>query len=93
MADGRMIINPTEAKGKAEAMIRIADELESLLNNVRTEIEKIDNVDTQVYQGNRNPAEIRAELDQFANMFKFTYGQIVKSAKDIITIANTMEME
>lgn len=93
MADGRMIVNPAEARAKATRMKTIANELESLLNNVSREIEKIDNVDTGVYQGNRNPAELRAELDKFRNMFKLTYGQIIKSANDIISIANTMEME
>lgn len=93
MADGRMIVNPEEAKAKAERMKSIANDLESLLNNVSREIEKIDNVDTGIYQGNRKPAELRAELDSFRSMFKLTYGQIIKSANDIITVANTMEVE
>ena len=93
MSDGRMIVNPEEARAKATRMISIANELEKLLNNVSKEIEKIDNVDTGIYQGNRKPAELRAELDQFRNLFKLTYGQIVKSANDIIAIANTMEMQ
>lgn len=93
MADGRMIVNPAEARDKATRMKTIADELETLLNNVSREIEKIDNVDTGVYQGNRKPAELRAELDQFRSMFKLTYGQVIKSANDIIAIANTMEAE
>ncbi len=93
MADGRMIVDPAEARAKAMRMQTIANELESLLNNVSKEIEKIDNIDTGIYQGNRKPAELRAELDRFRNMFKLTYGQVIKSANDIITIANTMEAE
>lgn len=93
MADGRMVVNPAEARAKAERMIKIANELENLLNNVSKEIEKIDNTDTGIYQGNRKPAELRAELDEFRSMFKLTYGQVIKSANDIIAIANTMEME
>ena len=31
MADGRMVVNPAEARAKAERMIKIANELENLL--------------------------------------------------------------
>ena len=37
--------------------------------------------------------ELRAELDQFRGMFNLAHEQIVKSANDIIRIANTMENE
>lgn len=91
MADGRMIVNPAEARAKATRMKTIANELESLLNNVSREIEKIDNVDTGLYQGNRKPAELRAELDSFRDVFNLAYEQIIKSADDIVTLANVSE--
>jgi hypothetical protein len=37
--------------------------------------------------------KLRAELDQFRGMFNLAHEQIVKSANDIIRIANTMENE
>lgn len=91
MADGRMIVNPAEARAKATRMKTIANELESLLNNVSREIEKIDNVDTGLYQGNRKPAELRAELDSFRDVFNLAYEQIIKSADDIVTLANVSQ--
>lgn len=93
MADGKMRINPAEARNKATRMKIVATNLENLLNNVSREFDKIDNIDEGIYQGNKNPAALRAELDSVKNLFHLTYEQILKSADDIVTTANTMEAE
>ena len=64
MADGKFIMNPGEARVRANEMTKIASELEMLLNDISRKMEEIDNVDTGVYQGDKKPAELRAELDQ-----------------------------
>ncbi len=93
MANGIVVMNTAEAKAKAAEMKKIAVDLESLLNDVSGKINEIDNVDTGIYQGNKRPAELRNELDEFRKMFNLAYEQIVKSADDITAIANTIEQE
>ncbi len=93
MADGIAVLNPGEARAKASEMVKIAQELETLLNDVSKSMEEINNEDTGIYQGDNRPAELRAELDQFRSIFNKTYEQIVKSADNIIAMANTMEAE
>lgn len=93
MADGNIVMNPSEARVRANEMKKIASDLENLLNDVKQKIQEIDNVDTGVYQGDKKPAELKAELDSFSSIFNLAYEQIVKSADDIIIIANTMEAE
>lgn len=93
MADGIMVMSPGEARVKANEMKKIAYDLESLLNDVSKKMEEIDSVETGIYQGSRRPAELRAELDAFRNTFNLAYEQIIKSANDIILIANTVEAE
>lgn len=93
MANGIIVMNTAEAKANAAEMKQIAVDLETLLNEVSKKITEIDNVDTGIYQGNRRPAELRAELDSFRQIFNLAYEQIVKSADDITAIANTIEAE
>lgn len=93
MADGILVMNPEEARAKASEMSKIAYQIETLLNDVSKKISEIDNVDTGIYQGNRRPAELRAQLDEFRSLFNLAYEQIIKSANDITTIANTIEMQ
>lgn len=93
MQDGGNIISPAIAKDNAQQMIRIADTLKDLLNNVSKKIDEINNEQTGLYQGNRKPAQLKEELNAFRGLFENTYGQITKSASDIINIANTMENE
>lgn len=93
MADGIMVMDTAEARNKASEMKTIAREIESLLNDMSKKIDEINNVDTGIYQGNRKPAELRAELDDFRKLFDRVYGQVLKSADDITTIANTMDQE
>lgn len=93
MANGISVMNTAEARAKASEMKTIAHDLESLLNDVSKKIEEIDNVDTGIYQGNNKPAELRAELDSFRQVFNLAYDQIIKSADDITLIANTMDQE
>lgn len=93
MADGRLVMNPAEARAKASEMKNIANELETLLNAVSRKMQEIDNTETGIYQGSRRPAQLREELDSFRATFNLAHEQIVKSANDIITIANTAEAE
>ena len=93
MADGIMVMDTAEARNKASEMKTIAREIESLLNDMSKKIDEINNVDTGIYQGTRKPAELRAELDDFRKLFDRVYGQVLKSADDITTIANTMDQE
>lgn len=93
MADGIAVINPGEARAKASEMVKISQELETLLNEVSRSMEEINNEDTGLYQGSNRPAELRAQLDEFRAVFNKTYEQIVKSADNIIAMANTMEAE
>ena len=91
MVTGEARLRPDEARAKARRMKEIANRLEEIMNNASKEIDKIDNVDTGIYQGNKNPAQLREELNSFRGKFNLTYGQITKSADDIISIANTKE--
>ena len=89
--NGVMIISPEDAILKAEEMKKVAGEIEGLLNNVSTKINEIDDVEAGVYQGRKNPAQLRAELDNFRDTFNLAYEQIIKSADDIIVVARTSE--
>ena len=93
MADGIMVMETAEARNKAAEMNNIANDIESLLNDVSKKIDEINNVDTGIYQGNKKPAELKAELDEFRKLFNLVYGQVIKSADDITNIATTMEQE
>ena len=90
MADGNLVLRPEEAKQKASQMVKIAGEVEQLLNDVKAEMEKIDNEETGIYQGDNRPAQLRAQLDEISSLFHNTYDQIQKSADDIVKIANAM---
>lgn len=91
MSMGNLVITPEIARERAAEMKSLADELRNLLDVVSKEIDKIDNVDTGIYQGNGRPAEIKAELDQFRSHFSLAYAQIEKSADNIVEIANSVE--
>lgn len=93
MANGIMIVDTDEARNKAREMRNIATEIEDLLNDVSKKIDEINNVDTGIYQGNKRPAELKAELDDFRKLFDLVYGQVLKSSDDIVNIANTMDQE
>ena len=93
MADGIMVMDTAEARNKAAEMKNIARDIEDLLNDVSKKIDEINNVDTGIYQGNKRPAELKAELDDFRKLFDRVYGQVLKSADDITAIANTMDQE
>jgi len=96
MADGNLKLSPSEARQKANDMVKKANEIENLLNEVSKKIEEINNVETGTYQndnGASSPAELRTELDEFRAIFNKAYEQITKSADDIVKIANTMEQE
>ena len=93
MHDGGNIISPAIAKDNAQQMIRIANELRDLLDNVSTKFDEINNEQTGVYFGEKKPSELKQELDEFKGVFGKVHGQITKSANDIINIANTMENE
>lgn len=96
MADGMLRISPEEARSKAQEMVKIATDLEDLLNTVSSKMEEIDNVETGIYQnenGASRPAELRAQLDEFRGIFNRAYEQIRKSADDIIKISYTVEKE
>ena len=87
MANGIMIVDTDEARNKAREMRNIATEIEDLLNDVSKKIDEINNVDTGIYQGNKRPAELKAELDDFRKLFDLVYGQVLKSSDDIVNIA------
>lgn len=93
MANGVVVINPAEARAKASEMVKISQELEALLNEVSKNMELINDEDSGIYQGSKRPSELRAELDGFRSVFNKTYEQIVKSADNIVAMANTMEAE
>lgn len=93
MADGILKLSPAEARAKAQEMKKIADEMQTLLNEVSKRMEEIDNVETGMYQGDNRPAQLRAELDDFRAIFNNAYEQITKSSNDIIAIANVSEAQ
>ncbi len=93
MADGILKLSPAEARAKAQEMKKIADEMQTLLNEVSARMEEVDNVETGMYQGDNRPAQLRAELDDFRAIFNNAYEQITKSSNDIITIANVSEAQ
>lgn len=93
MADGILKLSPAEARAKAQEMKKIADEMQTLLNEVSKRMEEIDNVETGMYQGDNRPAQLRAELDEFRAIFNKAYEQITKSSNDIVAIANVSEAQ
>ena len=50
MADGNLVIRPEEARSRAQEMVKIAADLEDLLNTVSAKMEEIDNQETGIYQ-------------------------------------------
>lgn len=96
MADGNLVIRPEEARSRAQEMVKIAADLEDLLNTVSAKMEEIDNQETGIYQNENSssrPAELRAQLDEFRGIFNRAYEQIRKSADDIIKISYRVEEE
>jgi len=93
MADGRFVMSPAVAKDKAEQMIAMGRQLEELFNTVTKKIQEIDNTSTGIYQGDRKPAELRAELESFRGTFERAVAQIIKSATDIKIMATVKENE
>lgn len=89
--NGIVVISPEEAVRKAGEMKSLAGQIEELLNTVSQRIDEVDNVETGMYQGRKKPAELKRELNGFRNIFNLAYDQIIKSADDIITLANTSE--
>lgn len=93
MADGRFVMSPAVAKDKAEQMIAMGRQLEELFNTVTKKIQEIDNTSTGTYQGDRKPAELRAQLESFRGTFERAVEQIIKSATDIKIMATVKENE
>ena len=96
MADGNLVIRPEEARSRAQEMVKIAADLEDLLNTVSAKMEEIDSQETGIYQNENassRPAELRAQLDEFRGIFNRAYEQIRKSADDIIKISYRVEEE
>jgi uncharacterized protein YukE len=90
---GQLKLTPAEARAKAQEMKKIADEMQTLVNEVSKRMEEIDNVETGMYQGDNRPAQLRAELDDFRAIFNKAYEQITKSSNDIIAITNVSEAQ
>lgn len=89
--NGVVVISPQEAIRRAGEMKNLAGQIEELLNTVSKRIDEVDNVETGMYQGNKKPAQLKEELGQFRQTFNLAYEQIIKSADDIITLANVSE--
>lgn len=92
MADGKLIMSPSEARAKAQNMIQIASQLESLLKRVSQKMNEIGSLEAGVYHSMK-AQQLSAELSLCASTFDSVYGQIIKSANDIIAIADIKEQE
>lgn len=88
--NGIFFMNPEEASNKARSMRTTAANLEELFNKVSAEINKIDNVETGMYQGNKKPAQLRAELEDFRKDFVLARDQIINFADWVETTAKVM---
>ena len=84
-------IEPQVARDRANEMRQIADRLEELLKQASNKMSEVNDGETEMYDGFRNPETLRGELNQFGATFHLTHEQIKKSAGDIIATANTME--
>ena len=93
MADGILKLNPAEARAIAQEMVKTASEVEDLLNTVYSFFREIDNEEEGIYQGSEKAVQLRGELEEFSKLFGPAYEQIVKSANDIVAIANRAEVE
>ena len=93
MADGKFSMSPAAAREKANLMIELGRQLDTLFNTVTKKIQEIDNVETGTYQGNKKPAELRAELESFRGTFEKAVEQIMKTATDIKVMATVKENE
>jgi hypothetical protein len=91
--DGQLRMLPEEARQRAKTIRSDADNMETLLNDVRKRLEIINDESLGTYHGAKKPSEIRAELDAFAATFSKFYSQITKFAGDIETAANMAENE
>lgn len=93
MADGIAKINPSEAIAKAETMKKLASEINNLLDSVDKKMQEINDESTNTYVGQRSPAELRAELDQYRSQFYKFYEQIELFSGNVVSIANKMMAE
>ena len=93
MADGVSKIEINEATNKAEQMKKLADSIETLLADVDTKMQEINDEETGTYQGQNRPSELRQELDTFRSTFYKFHEQINLFADNVIAAANTMLSE
>ncbi len=93
MADGVSKIEINEATNKAEQMKKLADSIETLLADVDTKMQEINDEETGTYQGQNRPSELRQELDTFRSTFYKFHDQINLFADNVIAAANTMLSE
>ena len=92
MADG-VFKGSREALSKAQELKSLANNLKDLLDQSSVKMEEIDSIEHGVYQGDKRPAELRAELDDFRSIFNLAYEQIIKFADNIIVTINTVDNE
>ena len=93
MADGRFSMSPMVARDKADQMMAMGRQLDELFNTVTKKIQEIDSRETGTYQGDKKPAELRAQLESFRGTFERAVEQIMKSAMDIKVMATVKENE
>ncbi len=89
--NGIVVISPAEAIAKAGEMKNIANALSDLFKTVSAKIDEVNSVETGMYQGRKNPTELKEELEGFEKTFVLAYDQIIKSADDIIALARISE--
>ena len=95
MADGIMVMDTAEARIKASEMKTIAQEIESLLNDMSKKIDEINNVDTGIYQGNKRPAVLADSVEAViaamymdSNNIEICRKFIIENLKDAIEEAS-----
>ena len=86
-------ISKKEAALQAESLRKLASTIEDLLNKTSKQMEDINDEDTGMYQGDRKPSELRAELDEYRATFSKFHSQIDRYAGIIDTIVATMSDE
>lgn len=87
------IISITEARSKAEKMKQIADSVNELLDLITRTFDEVNKDDSTMYRGTKTAGQLRDELDGLSNTFNLIYGQVIKSADNIITMTNVKEEE
>lgn len=90
MIDGVARIEAEQAVSKARNMKILADNIESLLNDVSLKMSEINDESVGTYHGQYKPSELRDRLDTYREQFHLFHEQVSAFSSNVEQIANKM---